>query len=260
MPSAGMQYVQRKLHRSVTEIRRSRTVRPKGSTRSIARILRPSPGRRHADVGHVRQQDVDVAARRDAVAVGHRGQPVGRGRRGQLVAALAARRADVEAPVVLEPADDPVPVRLAVGTAAEALVGDGDGPGAARACWWPIIWRSAGRASSSKLTSEETGLPGRPNTGTGRSGPLSRPNANGLAGRMAICIQRMVASRPRTALTMSKSPMLTPPDVTTASHAGRGVGQDRFQRGFVVADEAEVDRRAAGLAHARRAASSGCSP
>ena len=34
IPSSGMQYVQRKLHRSVIEMRRSRTVRPNGSTRS----------------------------------------------------------------------------------------------------------------------------------------------------------------------------------------------------------------------------------
>jgi hypothetical protein len=34
---------------------------------------------------------------------------------------------------------------------------------------------------------------------------------------MAICIQRIFAMRSRTALTMSKSPMLTPPDVTMAS-------------------------------------------
>ena len=34
MPSSGMQYVHRKLQRSVTEMRRSRTTRPNGSTRS----------------------------------------------------------------------------------------------------------------------------------------------------------------------------------------------------------------------------------
>ena len=38
IPSAGMQYVQRKLQRSVTEIRRSRTVRPNGSTRRRSRL------------------------------------------------------------------------------------------------------------------------------------------------------------------------------------------------------------------------------
>ncbi len=36
IPSSGMQYVQRKLQRSVTEMRRSRIVRPNGSTRSIS--------------------------------------------------------------------------------------------------------------------------------------------------------------------------------------------------------------------------------
>ena len=62
-------------------------------------------------------------------------------------------------------------------------------------------------------------MPGRPNTGTGRSGPLSRPNANGLAGLDGdLHPAHGRPSRPSTALTMSKSPMLTPPDVTTASH------------------------------------------
>ena len=64
---------------------------------------------------------------------------------------------------------------------------------------WPIIRRSAGRASISKLTSELTGLPGSPNTGT----PSIVPNANGLAGLMAICIQCISAIRPSTALTTS---------------------------------------------------------
>ncbi|CAB4800210.1 unannotated protein [freshwater metagenome] len=35
MPSAGMQYVQRKLQRSVIEMRKSRTVRPNGSISSM---------------------------------------------------------------------------------------------------------------------------------------------------------------------------------------------------------------------------------
>jgi hypothetical protein len=69
---------------------------------------------------------------------------------------------------------------------------------------WPIIVRSPGRANSSKLTSELTGLPGRPNTGTLRPVPSSsRPKANGLAGLMATCIQRMSAMRDSTALTTS---------------------------------------------------------
>ena len=64
---------------------------------------------------------------------------------------------------------------------------------------WPIMRRSAGRASSSKLTSELTGLPGSPKTGV----PSRRPKANGLAGLIAICIQRMSAIRPSTAFTTS---------------------------------------------------------
>jgi hypothetical protein len=42
-------------------------------------------------------------------------------------------------------------------------------------------------------------------------------NANGLAGRIAICIQRMSASLPRITFTRSTSPMLTPPLVIKAS-------------------------------------------
>ena len=42
MPSSGMQYVQRKLQRSVTEMRRSRMVRPNGSIRIHSRHGSPS--------------------------------------------------------------------------------------------------------------------------------------------------------------------------------------------------------------------------
>ena len=77
----------------------------------------------------------------------------------------------------------------------------------------PPIRRNAGRANSSKLTIEETGLPGRPNTGTS---PTS-PKANGLAGLIAICIQRMSPMRSSTTFTKSNDPMLTPPLVSTAS-------------------------------------------
>src|SRR5215218_10101090 len=79
---------------------------------------------------------------------------------------------------------------------------------------WPIILRSAGRASTSNDTSDDTGLPGSPNTGTTRSPAATVPKANGLAGLMAICIQRMSAMRSSTTLMRSKSPMLTPPLVT----------------------------------------------
>ena len=64
---------------------------------------------------------------------------------------------------------------------------------------WPIICSSAGRANSSKLTWEETGLPGRPKIGT----PWSIPKASGFAGRMAICHHSISAMRRRTFFTMS---------------------------------------------------------
>ena len=46
---------------------------------------------------------------------------------------------------------------------------------------WPSRPSSAGRTNSSKVTSAETGLPGRPKT---RVGPI-RPNARGLPGLTA---------------------------------------------------------------------------
>ena len=57
--------------------------------------------------------------------------------------------------------------------------------------------RSAGRANNSKETIEETGLPGRPKTGT----PSTRPKASGLAGLMATCIHRMSPIRSSTTFT-----------------------------------------------------------
>ena len=57
--------------------------------------------------------------------------------------------------------------------------------------------RSAGLASSSKLTMDDTGLPGSPNTGVASTSP----KAKGLAGLMAICIQSMSPIRSKTAFT-----------------------------------------------------------
>jgi hypothetical protein len=57
--------------------------------------------------------------------------------------------------------------------------------------------RSAGRANNSNDTIDDTGLPGSPKTGT----PSTVPNASGLAGRIATCIQRMSPIRSSTTLT-----------------------------------------------------------
>src|SRR5215212_3328726 len=78
----------------------------------------------------------------------------------------------------------------------------------------PAMRRRAGRAKSSKLTIDDTGLPGRPNTGT----PPTSPKAKGLAGRTATWNHRMSPMRSSTTFTRSTSPMLTPPLVSTASH------------------------------------------
>ncbi len=103
--------------------------------------------------------------------------------------------------------------------------------------------RSAGRASSSKLTIDDTGLPGSPNTGV----PSSIPNANGFAGLIAICIHRMSA--------MLREHGLHHVVVAHADAAARddgvalggGLTEHCLQRRLVVGDDAEVDRGAAGL-------------
>ena len=167
---------------------------------------------------------------------------------------------DVVAPVGAERAGDAHVVRLAVGSAAQARRRRRPGPSGRSSSVWPIILRSAGRANSSKLTIELTGLPGRPNTGTRRSTPTSsRPKANGLAGLMAICIQRMSAIRDSTAFTTSYSPMLTPPLVTIASYDRRPSRSTVLERGLVVAHHTEVDRRRNRPRRPTAAASSCCS-
>ena len=101
----------------------------------------------------------------------------------------------------------------------------------------------AGRTNSSKLTMADTGLPGSPNTGVAES--ARTPKANGLAGLMATCIQRIVPalSFSRTTRTRSRSPTLTPPLVRMASHVVAAARQHFDQRGLVVADDPEVDAR-----------------
>ncbi len=112
MPSSGMQYVQRKLHRSVIEIRRSSIRRPNGSIRScVVRSPamstaygasctgRPSDGRSGVAT---QEQHGDVGTGGHAGAVGHHGHGVGQRGGGELMASLGADRADVVAAVVGE--------------------------------------------------------------------------------------------------------------------------------------------------------------
>ena len=63
--------------------------------------------------------------------------------------------------------------------------------------------RSAGRANNSKLTMDDTGLPGKPKTGTERPLSVNTPNAKGLAGFIAICIHSILAMRDNTIFTTS---------------------------------------------------------
>ena len=116
----------------------------------------------------------------DAVAVGHEGEAVGGGRGGQLVAALGAGGAHVPAPVGAERGR-----ACARGGACRRDGGAARSSATARTVgWsmagWPIIWRSAGRASTSNDTSDDTGLPGRPNTGTTRVAGAERAEGERL--------------------------------------------------------------------------------
>ena len=88
MPSAGMQYWQRKLQRSVTEMRRSPTMRPNGSMRSSARAGATTPAAPFIGLSvpsrvrgrlcrSVQQQHVDRIAGPHPVAVGHDRQRIG---------------------------------------------------------------------------------------------------------------------------------------------------------------------------------------
>ena len=53
---------------------------------------------------------------------------------------------------------------------------------------WPIMRRKTGRAKTSKLTCDDTGLPGSPKIGTKAPlGPAICANANGFAGLIATC-------------------------------------------------------------------------
>ena len=92
---------------------------------------------------------------------------------------------------VVDPDPDPVEVQLAVGPPphrrSTAVARTGSAATSAR----PVSVRSAGRAKSSKLTCDDTGLPGSPNTGTAPS----VANASGLAGLIATCAHSDSAAR-----------------------------------------------------------------
>ena len=65
-----------------------------------------------------------------------------------------------------------------------SAVADTTGRSGAR---WPIIERNTGRANNSKLTCDDTGLPGRPKIGTRTAPRCTDANASGLAGLIATC-------------------------------------------------------------------------
>ncbi len=104
--------------------------------------------------------------------------------------------------------------------------------------------RSAGRANSSKLTIELTGLPGRPNTGT----PAVEQTEGERLGRLDRDLHPAHVGDARQhgldhVVVAHADPAAGDDGVT----ARRGVAEDGFQRGLVVADHAEVDRLGSGV-------------
>ena len=147
MPSSGMQYVQRKLQRSVTEIRRSRWTRPNESTR-VPDIAAQATGRsaRSAARRAGRRRPAPPAA--TPSPSGSTASALARAMARELVRALPARGPHDEAaaarsPPPAAPAADrhPDEVDLAVGPAVEARrrprPGTGAGPAVGRVAGHP---------------------------------------------------------------------------------------------------------------------------
>ena len=183
-PSRGLRRADGLIVRSgePAHVRAARLVR--GGLRTGARGT-PGAARSHRTC-QSRSITVTSSPAATPVAVGEQREPVGGGARRERVALLrphaasprSGRRTDV---------DD-----------ARGRGGACRRPGGAIACrgasrpprgrngWsWPIICSSAGRANSSKLTSDDTGLPGSPNTGV----PRTIAKHNGFAGLIATWYQ-----------------------------------------------------------------------
>src|SRR3954451_11422768 len=94
-------------------MRRSRMVRPKGSTRSMGS-------------GYRQQHRGDGVTWRDSVSIGHDRDGIGQRRGGQLMTALSPHRPHVVATVVREAAGNSHVVSLAAGPTAQTVVSDGD--------------------------------------------------------------------------------------------------------------------------------------
>ena len=163
------------------------------------------------------EEDADLLSGVHAGAIGQEDQRIGLGHGMELMGLLAAGGSDAPRCWIFEMGERTQEVKLAVGS-----------PGADRPRWWrrqsgrcrmrcPPRRRSAGRTNSSKLTMADTGFPGSPNTGVAES--ANTPNANGFAGLMATCIQRIFPALnfSSTTRTRSRSPTLTPPLVMMAS-------------------------------------------
>ena len=169
------------------------------------------------------------------------GQAVGQGHGVQLVGPLAAGAGHVVAAVGfdvrLDPDEGGPPVAGAAASRRRRRRPARPAGAGRRRAARPA---GAGRVGPGPRSSPST-TPGCRAARTPGWSPTS-PKANGLAGRMATCIQRIFPMRSRTTLTRSKSPMLTPPLVSTASQRATPSASRPFDLGLDVAGDAEVDR------------------
>ena len=197
----------------------------------------------HRRQATVTQQDhLDALAAGDAVAVGQHGQGVGRGHRraagaspGRRPSGRATGRRRPWSPTTRTKWTLPSGRRRRASSATAVDRGPVDGVAVAH--------HLAQRRPGEQLEATPSTTPGC-RAGRTPACPSTMPKASGLAGLIATCIQRMSPMRSSTTLTKSKSPMLTPPLVTSASH----VGQRPARATAVMAasssrDQAEVDRR-----------------
>ena len=106
---------------------------------------------------------------------------------------LAAAGDDIAA--VVDAHHHAVEVQLAVDLGAASRARCARATSGRNSTVWPIMCSSAGRANSSKLTSDDTGLPGRPNTGRARD--ASRSTTASTAGSPPGTSRRVTRRRDR---------------------------------------------------------------
>ena len=183
------------------EIRRSSMCRPNGSIRcSNCPAIVLCYGL--PDARHLRQRRSKTATSEPAsmpLPSGITAMASATCSRRQLMAALGVHRHDVIASVVGELPVDPHEVHLAVRTAAELVIGDRHDAGSGE----PVVAHHAAKRRPSHQLETDHRADRIAGQAEDRRAARDVPNANGLAGLIAICIHVMSAILPSTAFTTS---------------------------------------------------------